>query len=156
MSPNAVYKLSADLSQAGRWEKGLLSPSPHCPTSPRSYWRPLLFAHIYTEQSWGAGLWPDFARLFQHLRVLAADQPWVFLNPGLGQPLCHILVGAWTECVPQLGELRVWDSFDNKHITKFQDLCAYCVPGPVAGMEAPGGLTHRACPRGGLSLAGTL
>lgn len=31
MSPDAVYKLSADLSQAGRWGKGL---QPSLPTAP--------------------------------------------------------------------------------------------------------------------------
>lgn len=35
-----------------------LSPHPH---------QELLVAHIHTEQSRGAGLWPDIARLFQHL-----------------------------------------------------------------------------------------
>lgn len=39
---------------------GAAAPSPH----PH---QELLVAHIHTEQSRGAGLWPDIARLFQHL-----------------------------------------------------------------------------------------
>lgn len=101
--PMLFINLALTFPKQGAGRRGYISPSPHWSTSLRSCWRPLPFAHIYTEQSWGAGLWPDFARLFQHLRVLTADQPWIFLNPGLGQPLCHIMVGAWTECMPNRG-----------------------------------------------------
>lgn len=79
MSPSAVYKLS----QAGCWEKGLAARSPHGSPPPGAVDGPS-YEPTFAQQSWGAGLWPDAAHLFQHLQVLAADQPWVFLKPWPG------------------------------------------------------------------------
>lgn len=86
MSPDAVYKLSADLSQAGQWGCGS-AQSPHPPPHPGTVGGP------HSHKVGGLASSQILPTRFNTSEGSQLTSPGVFLNPGLGQPLCYIPVG---------------------------------------------------------------